>query len=659
MDTPGRQTETAKKALKAGLCVGALGVVFGDIGTSPLYAMRMCVNAVPAGLPPEAAVMGTLSLVFWLLLLVVGLKYLLVVTRADNRGEGGIFALMALGPQPPRPKEGRVPRVALSTLLLLAGAALLYGDGVITPAVTVLSAAEGLRGFAPELPQKFIVGLACGVLAVLFWVQKKGTSAIGRVFGPAMLGWFTLIGLMGLWHIVTGPKLWGFLPKILLSINPLHAARLISQLGDWTGVSVLLGSVVLTITGAEALYADMGHFGRGAIAKAWWRGALPALLLSYFGQGALLLEKPALFAPLFASAPGSADVLPNPFFEQLPAGWPQGVLTALSVGAAVIASQAVISGAYSITRSAIQLGYFPRLKVLHTSASVAGQIYVPLINSFLAVTAIVVVLAWQSSARLASAYGVAVTGSMVVTTYAFFRAARAAWKWPWWKAAPVCGAFAALDLALFGAALHKFGDGGWLPIFIGLGMVLIMHTWKTGRNEIQMRVYGTALAEIELSTIAASKNIVRVPGSAVFMVATPRGTPLALLHHLKANKCLQKNVVLLTITTTDAPFVAPEERMTLSGLGEGVWRATGRYGYMESPDVAALCERIEAQGIPLSPLSTTFYFNREMILSGGNARMFGWQKSLYAFLSRNAHPVKDYYQILPTQIIEIGLPVQL
>jgi KUP system potassium uptake protein len=331
----------------------------------------------------------------------------------------------------------------------------------------------------------------------------------------------------------------------------------------------------------------------------------------------------------------------------------------LAACAAIIASQAVISGAFSLTRSAIQLGYFPRLKVTHTSAELAGRIYVPLVNTSLALLSIGVVALFGSSDRLAAAYGIAVTGTMLVTTLAFFRVAHLRWRWPLWRSLGLCAFFIVIDAALFISTLHKFVDGGWLPIGIALAVIAIMHTWKTGRAEIREKIYSGATMDLELSDIAKSKNIVRVPGSAVFMVATPKGTPIALLHHLAANKCLQKTVVLLTIITEEIPHVDDEERMTLDYLGEGVWRATGRYGYMEQPNVANICERIVHQDVPLNLDATTFYFNREMIIGGGDARMLEWQKNLYAFLSRNARPVKDYYQILPTRIIEIGLPVQL
>jgi len=630
---------SAASAARIGLCVGALGVVFGDIGTSPLYTMKECVDALPAA-DRVSGVYGVLSLIFWVLTLVVCVKYLLFVTRADNHGEGGVFALLALS-EFGRPLAGGKSRFVIgpTLVIILFGAALLYGDSVITPAITVLSAAEGLRGvsgfFAGEHAQHVIVLLACVILAAMFWSQHKGTHAIGRVFGPVMIVWFAAIGLLGLWHV------W-HTPRILEALNPLHGARLLI---DHPGrATMLIGSVVLCVTGAEALYADMGHFGRKSIVRAWFWVAFPGLLLNYFGQGAHAL-----------SHPGTR----NPFFELVPEGWPRGVLTVLSITAAIIASQSVISGAYSLTRSAIQLGYFPRLRVKHTNAELQGQIYVPLINAILAVLSISIVATFGSSDRLAAAYGIAVTGTMVVTSFAFYRVSRLRWRWPAWKSLSLAGVFMLVDLSLFVSTLHKFFDGGWLPILIAAVIIAIMATWKMGRVEIQEKVYGTAVSELDLPSIARSKLITRVSGSAVFMVGTPRGTPLALLHHLKANKCLQQTVVLLTILTRDVPQVAPDERLEMDFLGEGVWRVLGHYGYMESPDVGDIVERLKMQGIQLNPMTTTFFFNREMVMTGGNARMWEWQKHLYAFLSRNATPVRDYYKILPTQIFEIGLPVQL
>jgi KUP system potassium uptake protein len=614
------------------LSMGALGVVFGDIGTSPLYAMRECLTHLPPGDRTEG-ILGILSLMFWTLTVIVTVKYLLVVMRADNHGEGGIFALLALG----RSDQGKSAPggIGLVTLLILFGAALLYGDGVITPSISVLAAAEGFTSlnaaFAP-----YVVAIACLILGLLFWFQYKGTKAIGRVFGPIMLVWFAVLALLGAWHVAQAPG-------VLAALDPLKGLRLLTLHPRF--LIPLLGAIVLTITGTEALYADMGHFGRPAIARAWVGLVFPALTLTYFGEGAHAILHP--------------EDPTNPFFALAPEGFPRLLLIVLSIVAAVIASQSLISGTYSLTRQAIQLGYFPRLTVRHTNPDQRGQIYLPLVNAALAVGTLTMVLGFRSSSNLAGAYGIAVTGTMVVTSVALYLVMVRNWRWPVWRALLLCLFFASVDLVFFYANLHKFATGGWLPLALGVGILIIMHTWKVGRAEIQEKVYSGAITELRLAEIARSKSIVRVPGSAVFMAASPRGVPLALLHHLKSNKCLQETTVLLTISFEEIPQVAPEGRLILTNEGEGIWRAVGYYGYMESPDVGALCEELRARGVPLKPQEATFYFNREMIVTGGNARMWEWQKSFYAFLSRNARPVKDYYKVLPTQVIEIGLPVQL
>lgn len=624
-------TETGS-GLRIGLAIGALGVVFGDIGTSPLYALRESIEHLPVEARAEG-VCGVLSLIFWSLMIVVSLKYATVVMRADNHGEGGIFALLALGGLDKTPAARR--RVTPGIFIVLVGAAMICGEGVITPAISVLSATEGLELIVPGSNQ-YVIPICIAIMLALFWVQQHGTQTIGAMFGPVMLVWFTTLGLLGLIHIFDAPA-------VLKSLNPWHAVHLLTH--NPGSVTKILGSVVLAITGVEALYADMGHFGRQAILRAWYGLVLPGLTLNYFGQGAYLISHPAQNE--------------NPFLALAPEGVLRGALLLLSLLAAVIASQALISGTFSLIRQAMQLGYFPRLKVMHTNAEQRGQIYVPLVNFTLMAASITTVLLFKSSSALAAAYGIAVTGTMAVTTFALFFVASRRWHWRSWQAALMCLAFWCVDLGFFFANVPKFFDGGWLPIALGLTLLATMVTWKSGRLEIQEKVYGDAVNDLELGDIAKSSHIIRVPGSAVFMVGTPKGCPLALLHHLKANKCLQETVVLLTILTEEVPSVDEEERMTLECKGEGVWRAIGRYGYMESPNVANLCERIRAQGVAVNTQSTTFYFNREMIIGGGNARMFEWQKALYAFLSRNARPVKDYYQILPTQIIEIGLPVQL
>ena len=626
-------TTPIKTGAQAALCVGALGVVFGDIGTSPLYAMKECLAQLAPGERAEG-VLGILSLMTWALLLVVCLKYIGFVMRADNRGEGGVFALLALSHSKTDSTKPN-SKIGFTVLVILIGAALLYGDSVITPAISVLSAAEGLKGFSPAFTP-YITTIASIILAGLFWFQRKGSKTIGGIFGPVMVVWFLTLGLLGLWQIKDAPQ-------VFAALNPLLGFKLlISHPG---GAIIILGSVGLCVTGAEALYADMGHFGHRAIGQAWYFFAFPGLLLNYYGQGAYVIGHP--------------DSTANPFFALAPPGWGQLALTLLSIAAAIIASQAVISGAYSLTRSAIQLGYFPRLTVTHTNADQVGQIYVPLINTALALASIAVVLNFGSSDRLASAYGIAVTGTMIVTTYAFYIVMRHSWKWPLWRALALCTIFMCIDAVFFVATLHKFMDGGWLPIAIAAAVIAIMHTWKSGKTEIFRKVYANEITEAELCNIAASKHVIRVRGTGVFMAGNPRGTPLVLLHHVKANKVLHEIVVLLSVTAKEVPQVAASDRLEVREIGEGVWRAIAHYGYMESPDVASLIERIRDAGVPLKPNEATYYFNREMIITGGEADMWEWQKHFYGFLSRNARQARDYYNLPPMQIIEVGLPIQL
>jgi KUP system potassium uptake protein len=520
--------------------------------------------------------------------------------------------------------------------MILIGAALLFGDGIITPAISVLGAAEGLTAISPWFTPPRVAIIACVILAALFWIQHKGTKQIGGIFGPVMLVWFGVLAFFGAMHISS-------YPAVLGALNPVYGLALLRH--SPVEISALLGAVVLAITGAEALYADMGHFGRRFIAIAWYGVTFPALVLNYFGQGAYVL-----------SHPGTTE---NPFFALAPQGLPRAFLTGISILAAIIASQALISGAYSLTRQAIQLGYFPRLKINYTNAEHSGQIYVPFVNTLLALGCILTVTMFGSTDNLAAAYGIAVTGTMAITTVAFYMVTQRTWLRARWTAIPICGVFLFVDLAFLGANADKILNGGWFPLAIGAFVLAVMYTWKVGRQEIFLRVYGNNVTEAELVSIARSKHVTRVGGAAVFMVGSPAGTPIALLHHVKANRCLHQTVVLLSIVTEEIPTVSADRKLTLTEIGEGIWRAVGRYGYMESPDVGVLLDRVHGLGVPINPHGAIYFFNREMIITDGSAPMWKWQKNLYSLLSRNARPVKDYYQITPSQIIEIGLPIQL
>jgi KUP system potassium uptake protein len=614
------------------LAIGALGVVYGDIGTSPLYALKECVTAPHGVAATQANILGLLSLVFWSITLVVSVKYLLFVMRADNDGEGGVLALMALalGTHDAKPH----PRAPLIIIFGLFGAALLYGDGVITPAISVLSAVEGLT-VATDAFQPVVVPITCAILIALFVVQKRGTGGIGIVFGPVTLLWFIGIGAAGVPWILRHPS-------ILAAVNPIYAVRFFAMHG--LHGFLVLGSVVLCITGGEALYADMGHFGTRAIRLAWYSCVFPALLLNYFGQGALLLERPEAAA--------------NPFYAMVPAGWlyPMVVLATI---ATVVASQALISGAFSLTRQAVQLGYLPRVTIVHTSGKTEGQIYVPEVNGLLMVACLALVLGFRQSSDLADAYGIAVTGTMAITSVLFYSVAHQRWGWSAARAGALLALFLSFDLSFFLACSTKIAHGGWFPLTVAAAIFTVMMTWKLGRRILGERIAADSLPlDAFLEDIDRTKPH-RVAGTAVFLASIRRGTPAVLLHHFKHNKVLHQQVVILSIVTDSVPEVSPADFVNIKFFDRGFWGVTAHYGFMQTPDVVQVLRACASQGLYLNEAETSFYLGRETLLPGKGKGMAPWRKRLFGFLSRNARSATDFFSIPPNRVVEIGTQIEL
>jgi KUP system potassium uptake protein len=615
----------------ASLALAALGIVYGDIGTSPLYTIKECFHGIHAVDVTQTNVLGVLSMVFWSLMIVVSLKYVTFILRADNKGEGGIFALLAMLRQNPA-SGGKYWHITL--LMAAFGAALLYGDGVITPAISVLSAIEGLE-MATVAAKNYVAPMTCVVLFGLFMFQKHGTAAIGKVFGPVMVLWFLVIGGLGLLEIAAEPM-------ILAALNPVWAVRFFS-VNHLHGI-VVLGSVVLCITGGEALYADMGHFGRLPIRISWYCVALPGLLLNYFGQGALLLDHPEMaFTPFYSLVPK------NMLYP----------MVALSTAATIIASQAMISGVYSLTQQAMQLGFTPRMHIVHTSSHAIGQIYLPTINWMLMLACIGLVLAFQESSRLAAAYGIAVTATMAITSILYFEVTRINWKWSIWKALPLLLLFLFFDVAFLSANLLKIVDGGWFTLSLALSILLLMVTWRDGRA-ILARYYGHMRIPVPifLRDIAEYKPH-RTSGTAVFMSISPEGVPNTLLHHFKHNEALHERIVLLSILPAGSPFVAPKDRVEIENLGQGFHRIVARYGYMESPHVPKVLELATEKGLPVDVYSASFFLGRETLLTSGDAPMAPWRKVLFAFMSRNAWNATSFFNIPPERVVELGTQVEL
>ena len=620
------------------IAVAALGVVYGDIGTSPLYALRECFLA-PHGVGVSPSnVLGVLSLVVWTLVLVIVVKYLTFVLRADNNGEGGILALLALLkpkvlPQgQPRREPSR--RLHIVVLLGLFGAALLYGDGVITPAISVLSAVEGL-GVATHVLDPVVLPVTAAILVGLFLVQKHGTGTVGRIFGPAMLLWFATLIAAGAPWIVRHPE-------VLRAIDPRWAIAFFHHNGIHG--FFILGSVVLCITGAAALYADMGHFGRRPIRFAWYTVVFPALLVSYFGQGALYLERGA--------------AVKNPFYE-LVTGWARYPMVAIATVATVVASQALISGVYSVTRQAIQLGYWPRMTVVHTSGAAEGQIYMPQVNTALMVACLALVFGFESSSALASAYGIAVTGTMAMTSILFYAAMRIQRRMRPVAAVALLALFLTVDLAFFSANLTKFHHGGWFPIAVACVMFTLMTTWKRGRDALGRYLQASTVPLDVFLADLHEHPICRAPGTGVFLTSHVSGAPHVLLHHVKHNRVLHEHVVLFSVTTVNVPEVPAAERAQLTALTEGFYLLRAYYGFMESPNVPDVLRRYGNGVFPVEPLEVSYYLGRENLLTTGPAKLARWRKRLFAVMARNAQSATAFFDIPPNRVVELGAQVQL
>jgi len=619
----------------AWLSLGALGVVYGDIGTSPLYALKECFSPAShhhASAADPEQVFGVLSLMIWSLLLVVVVKYLMFVLRADNKGEGGTLALAAKVDQKIPDKR----RLAIPILLALFGTGLLYGEGLITPAISVISAVEGLRDQSPSLA-KFVVPITVTILIGLFWVQRYGTGRIGAVFGWIMLAWFLSIGALGAIQVVETPA-------ILRAVSPHYAFGYITSHG--LNGFLLLGSVVLAVTGAEALYADMGHFGKSPIRIAWFLIVFPGLLLNYFGQGAYILELGANI---------TKDT--NPFYGLAgPLLIPMIVLATL---AAVIASQALISGAFSLTNQAVQLGYMPRVTVVHTSIKHEGQIYIPEVNWLLMIGSVALVLEFGSSTKLAAAYGIAVTGLFLITGYLIFLVARRTWGWSLGKALALYVPFLVIDAAFFSSNVVKIAAGGWFPLAVGACLFAVMTTWWRGRHELsKMMELGTIPDDLFLADIAETR-LPRVPGTAVFMSSGTDGMPNVMLHHVKHNKVLHKQVVLLSVITENVPFVVGNTALAVRELGQGFYRVIARAGFMQQPNVPRILARCEKHGLTVSPSDTTYYLGRQTLLTTGKTRVASWRKKLFSFLAHNSRSPTSFFNLPPNRVVELGLQIEL
>ncbi len=629
---PRRPTTLGQDGRRAGLFLGAVGVVYGDVGTSPLYTLREAFGATGELPVTPENVLGILSLIFWSILIVVTVKYVSLILRADNRGEGGVMALTSLVLETVGPESKW--RNRLLTLGLI-GAALFYGDAIITPAISVLSAVEGLEVATPLL-KPYVLPISITVLVALFMIQSRGTGRVGALFGPVMVLWFLSLGALGVWGIISHPS-------VLMAIDPRAA---IAFAVAHPGISLLppLGAVVLALTGSEAIYADMGHFGRLPIQRAWYTLVMPALLLNYFGQGALILSKPAA-----ASAP---------FFLLAPE-WLLYPLVALATCATVIASQAVISAAFSLTHQALLLGYLPRLPFRHTSATEAGQIYIPHVNWLLMVAVIGTVLGFKTSGALASAYGIAVTGTMIVATILLYRVARWHWSWPRWAVMPFIGAILLLDAAFFGACLTKVHHGGWFPLLVGFGIFAMFQSWRDGRKLLMQSREDASLSLQSFLARLSKTKAERISGTAVFMTASGDGVPQALLHNLKHNKVIHERVVLLTLITEPVPWSSSTKRIDVTTYPHAFFRVTARYGFMESPDVPAVLAACAPLGLSFNMMETSFFLGRDSLVPAQKCPMPRWRERLFLWLWKNASSATEFFRLPPNRVVEMGSQTEI
>lgn len=614
----------------AALTLGAIGVVYGDIGTSPLYTVKE-IFGESTGIPlTHANILGAISAIFWALMFVVTLKYVLLVLRADNKGEGGVMALLALAASSVQHHRTKTILLALGVF----GAALFYGDSILTPAISVLSAVEGLSLITPTLTQ-YVLPISIAILIGLFIFQKKGTAKVGKFFGPIVVLWFLTLGIVGISHIIKAPE-------ILNALNPMYALQFFADRG--AGVFLAIGAVVLAMTGAEALYADMGHFGRPAIRIAWSCLVLPGLALNYFGQGALLLAHP--------------EAVTNPFYLSFP---PSLLIPAvvLSTLATIIASQAVISGAYSITRQAIQLGFLPRMKILHTSAKESGQIYIPAINWILLIAVILTVLAFKNSSAIAAAYGIAVTGTMLITSILTYFVVRNIWKYPLWIALSATSVFICLDVLLLASCSVKFFNGGWFPVALAIGLVIIMWTWRQGRQVLLEKIHEDDPKMESFIKSVSHSQITRVDRTAVYLNANLDTVPQALLHNLKHNQVLHSINLIITVNYADIPQVPAHERCEVMKIGEGFWQIKLHYGFMQMPDIPLALSQSNIDGFTFEPFTTSYFVSRETIISGHGGAMAKWRDDLFSLMSRNAGSVVDYFNIPSNSVMELGSRVHI